>query len=208
MKNVIGFITLAIISSPGFASNTETAETNVLDKLLEKLATSQDSRISQDVNKHYLLEGINPEDGSNCRISLKSYEIFGGPELGYSIGIRDLNPNTSRINNPVVGLDIQRINAHSSGGESKIVEQDENFIEIRTSSTIPYWASYRSGAELNFDGLKIEASAYFNGGLFSRSDKYYEFETEEDVRKFFSTGHYSNYGSIRPSDEISCDFEF
>jgi len=184
------------------------AENNAMDFLLDKISTTNDFRISKDINGYYLLEGVNPDDMSKCQISVKKYNSSGEVKIGYSIGVVDLNPDSERVNNPVVGIDIKRFRANSTGGESKVVDSGEEFIEIRSSSTIPFWLGQRSGAELEFDGDLVEVKSYWSGGPFSRSGKYYKMKTEEDVREFFSSGAYNNLGYLRPSDKIRCDFEF
>lgn len=185
------------------------ASTNAFDLALEKIKATQDSRITQDINKRYQLEGINPDDYSKCQISLQMHiSDTKDKKKSYSIRVTDQNPDSDRVNNPVVDLDLKRIQASSGSADGKLVKSSQDFIKVRTSKVIPYWMNHRSEAELSFDGNSLEVSAKWKGGPFSRSGKLHEMKSREDIREFFKSGNYNTLNYLRPSDEIRCNFDF
>lgn len=126
----------------------------------------------------------------------------------YSIRVTDQNPDSDRVNNPIVDLDLKRIQAYSGSANGKLVKSSENFVKVRTSHVIPYWMNHRSEAELSFDGDRLEVRAKWKGGPFSQSRILYEMKSREDIREFFKSGNYNTFNYLRPSDEIRCNFDF
>lgn len=157
-----------------------------------------------DINKFFVLTGINPNNQAECKIKLKKASAFAGEGLSYQLGVIDTNPNSQRKNNPYVALDIKTFMAAASD-QRDIVRNDAYSAKIRTSHTKPFWLGSRKTSEIEINGDHIHLKSAFTQSPFNFKSRHFDsIESKEDLREIT----FFNYNELRPNDEINCEFTF